>query len=209
MAAHNKTVVAIRPEENEEVQAKDKSESFLAAELKRQRTLQNYSLEQLANLSGVSRSMISKIERGAATPTTTVLSRLAEALGVTFGRLMAETVQREIVVIPAARQPVLRDAETGYTRRCISPVLPGRGVDWLLNTLPPGGSTGEFMPHRRGVEEYLFVLKGRISVGMGAKSVTLEEGDALFFEADVIHTFKNMTNKPCEYFIIIDSAKVR
>ena len=62
-------------------------------------------------------------------PSTVVLSRLAEALGVTFSRLMAPATEREILVIPASRQPILRDEASGYLRRCISPVLPGRGID--------------------------------------------------------------------------------
>lgn len=70
----------------------------LAAELRHQRRRQNFSLEQLASLSGVSRSMISKIERGEAVPSTVVLSRLAEALGVTFAKLMLPAAEREILV---------------------------------------------------------------------------------------------------------------
>ncbi|TNY02653.1 XRE family transcriptional regulator, partial [Escherichia coli] len=67
----------------------------------------------------VSRSMISKIERAEAVPSTTVLSRLAEALDVTFSRLMTPAVEREVLLIPASRQPVLRDEASGFLRRCI------------------------------------------------------------------------------------------
>ena len=73
-------------------------------------------------------------------------------------------------------KPVLRDEELCYLRRCLSPVLPGRGVDWVLNTLPPGSDTGEFTAHRHGVEEYIYVRSGRLGVRIGDKSVTLEAG---------------------------------
>ena len=183
--------------------------AVLAEELKRHRKHRDLSIEQLARLSGVSRSMISKVERCEAVPSTTILSKLAEALGVTFSRLMSAPIDREILVIPAARQPVLRDEESGFVRRCLSPVLPGRGVDWVLNTLPSGCTTGEFTAHRRGVEEYIYVLSGRLEVRIGDKSVMLETGDSLYFEADVQHAFENVGTSSCEYFLIIDSFGFR
>ena len=94
----------------------------LAREVHATRRRRLLSLEQLAAVSGVSRSMISKIERGEAVPSTTVLAKLAEALGVTFARLMSHPVEREVLVIEAARQPVLADAASGLVRRCLEPM---------------------------------------------------------------------------------------
>lgn len=181
----------------------------LAAEVKRHRKDRGLSLEALSTLSGVSRSMISKVERGEAVPSTTVLSRLAEALGVTFSRLMAAPTEREILVIRAANQPILRDEESGFLRRCISPVLPGRGIDWVLNTVPPGGSSGRFVGHRRGVSEYIYVLMGRLEARVGEKAVALEEGDSLYFEADADHSFTNIGAGECRYFLVIDASRLR
>ena len=163
----------------------------------------------LADASGVSRSMISKIERCETVPSTVVLSKLAEALGVTFSKLMATEIEREIVHIPAARQPVLQDAETGFLRRCISPVLPGRGIDWVLNTLPPEAETGNFVAHRRGVEEYIYMLRGRMRVTIGDQRITMNPGDSLYFQADTDHSFFNLGKAQCEYFLVIDTSKVR
>lgn len=181
----------------------------LAAELKHQRRRQSLSLEQLASMSGVSRSMISKIERGEAVPSTVILSRLAESLGVTFAKLMLPAAEREILVIPASVQPVLRDQASGFQRRCLSPVLPGRGIDWVLNTLPPGSATGEFTAHRRGVEEYIYVLRGRLRATIGERMLILSEGDSLYFEADLPHAFSNPDATACEYFLVIDSNRAR
>ena len=181
----------------------------LAEEVRRRRKERGLSLEQLGTLAGVSRSMISKIERAEAVPSTTVLSRLAEALGVTFSRLMTPAGEREVLLIPASRQPVLRDEESGFMRRCLSPVLPGRGIDWVLNTLPPNGSTGEFVAHRRGVSEYIFVLKGRLRATVGERSIVVEEGDSLYFEADAGHAFANLGAEACQYFLVIDASRAR
>lgn len=181
----------------------------LAAEVRRHRKERGYSLETLSSISGISRSMISKVERAEAVPSTTVLSRIAEALGVTFSRLMAPPMEREILVIPAASQPILRDAESGFLRRCISPVLPGRGIDWVLNTIPAGAASGRFVGHRRGVSEYIYVLKGKLKASVGDKSVLLDEGDSLYFEADADHAFANVGKGDCQYFLVIDASRIR
>jgi transcriptional regulator with XRE-family HTH domain len=181
----------------------------LAGEIRRRRKERDLSLEALSALSGVSRSMISKVERGEAVPSTAVLSRLAEALDVTFSRLMSPATDREVLLIPAARQPVLRDEESGFLRRCLSPVLPGRGIDMVLNTLPPGATAGEFVAHRRGVSEYIFVLKGRLRAVIGERSLVVEEGDSLYFEADAGHAFTNLGAEPCQYFLVIDATRLR
>ena len=133
--------------------------------------------------------MISKVERGQSVPSTTLLSRLAEALGATFSELLNVQDEGELLHLPAARQPVFTDPESGFVRRCLSPILPGRGIDWVLNTLPPGGSTGEFAAHRSGTEEYIYVLKGRLIAEVGKQRLELAEGDALFFKAGCPHQF--------------------
>ncbi|MGV7032722.1 helix-turn-helix domain-containing protein [Methylobacterium symbioticum] len=194
----------------DQVEAEARSQiDVLAAEVRSRRKERDLSLEQLATLSGVSRSMISKIERAEAVPSTMVLSRLAEALGVTFSRLMAPATEREVLLIPASRQPVLRDEASGFLRRCISPVLPGRGIDWVLNTLPAGATTGEFVAHRRGVSEYIYVLKGRLRASVGERWFVVEEGDSLYFEADTGHAFTNLGTEDCQYFLVIDASRMR
>ena len=182
--------------------------AVLAKELHVARRKRMLSLEQLAALSGVSRSMISKVERGQAVPSTTVLAKLAEALGVTFAQLMSHPIEREVLVIEAARQPVLADAASGLVRRCLSPVLPGRGIDFLLNTLPPRGSASLFGAHRRGVEQYVYVHQGTLEAGIGNERHVLRTGDSLYFQADATHAFTNIGGEDCVYFLIIDSSRL-
>ncbi len=173
------------------------------------RKTQRLSLEQLAQKAGVSRAMISRIEREEAVPTTTVLAKLAEALGLTFSQLMSRSDEQEILRIPAKSQPVLRDEDSGFVRRCLSPVLPGRGIDFVLNTLPPRATAGDFGAHKRGVEEYIYVQTGRLKAVIGSEVVTLEEGDSLYFQADANHSFINVGACDCVYFLIIDSARLK
>jgi transcriptional regulator with XRE-family HTH domain len=105
--------------------------SVLADEIRHFRKKNHFSLEMLADASGVSRSMISKIERCETVPSTVILSKLAEALGVTFSQLMAPAVEREIVHIWLGAASC--ETMIGFCA-CISPALPGRGIDWVLNT---------------------------------------------------------------------------
>jgi transcriptional regulator with XRE-family HTH domain len=181
----------------------------LGERLRALRKTKGQSLEELSKGSGVSKSMISKIERGQATPSTTVLARIAEALGVTFSELMAAEQDSEILFMPLERQPILADPESGHMRRCLAPILPARGIDWVMNVLPPCASTGAFVPHRRGVEEYLHVLRGRLRATLGGAVYELNEGDALYFQAHIPHEFENCGVAPCTYYLVINSQKIR
>lgn len=167
------------------------------------RKKRDLSLDAIAGLSGVSRAAISKIELGQVTPSTTNLSKIAEALGTSFAELMSPEASGEIVILRAAEQPVMSDADTGFTRRCIAPILPSRGVDWVMNELPPGVSTGGFVPHRIGVEEYIYVLSGALEACLGDDVHGLEEGDALFFQAHKRHEFRATGKTACRYMLII------
>ncbi len=161
------------------------------------------SLDALAAQSGVSRATISKIELDQVTPSTTNLSKIAEALGTSFAELMSPESAGETVILRAEDQPVMSDAKTGFARRCIAPILPSRGIDWVLNELPPGVSTGGFVPHRVGVEEYIYVLSGGLEARLGDDVHILSEGDALFFQAHKRHEFKAAGKGACRYMLII------
>ena len=163
-----------------------------------------WTLENLAERSGVSRAMISKLERGEKNPTLVVAAKLAEGLGVTLSHLVG-VEKREVVVVPRERRMVMRDPETGFERQLLSPSFGGRGIELIRNVVPEGSTSGEFPPHRRGVEEYAVVERGRLRAVLGAEEYLLEEGDALYFEADVSHRFDNVGEGECSYYLVIDS----
>ena len=162
-------------------------------------------MEGLAERSGVSRAMISKLERGENNPTLVVAAKVAEGLGVTLSQLVGVEEKREVVVVPRERRMVMRDPETGFERQLLSPSFGGRGVEFILNVVPEGSTSGEFPPHRRGVEEYVAVEKGRLRAVIGGEEYLLEEGDALYFEADVSHRFDNVGDGECSYYLVIVS----
>ena len=170
--------------------------------LRRERGL---TLDALAGRSGVSRAMISKLERGEKNPTLVVAARVAEGLGVSLSQLVGVDERREVVVVRRERRMVMRDLETGFERQLLSPSFGGRGIEFIRHVVPIGSTSGEFPPHRRGVSEYVVVEMGRLRVLLGSDEYFLERGDALYFEADVTHRFDNAGEEECSYYLVIDS----
>ncbi len=181
------------------------SSGELGERVRKLRRERGMTLEALAGRSGVSRAMISKLERGEKNPTLVVVAKVAEGLGVSLSQVVGIEGRREVVVVPRDRRMVMRDPETGFERQLLSPAFGGRGVEFIRNVVPYGSTSGEFPPHRRGVEEYVAVEKGRLKATLGGEEYTLEEGDALYFEADVSHRLDNAGNGECSYYLVIVS----
>ena len=177
----------------------------LGARVKELRRRRGLTLEDLAERAGVSRAMISKVERGEKNPTLVVAAKVAEGLGVTIAELLGVKERREIVVIPRERRMTMRDPESGFERQLLSPTFGGRGVEFVRNVVPYGSTSGEVPPHRRGVEEYVVVEKGSLRTFVGDEEYLLEPGDALYFEADVSHRFDNAGDGECSYYLVIVS----
>jgi transcriptional regulator with XRE-family HTH domain len=168
-----------------------------------------FTLEAVASRSGVSRATISKVERGDVTPTTAVLGKLAESLDLSISQALGGPLAQRQTRVPAEAQPVFVEPQSGFWRRSLSPLYQGRGVDFVLNGLPSRARTGPFPSHKPGVEEHLYVARGRLVVELDGVPVELKAGDYLFYEADRPHSFVNPDDEPCEYFIVIDSTKLR
>ena len=181
------------------------SSEQLGGRVKELRGRRGLTLEALAERSGVSRAMISKLERGEKNPTLVVAAKLAEGLGVTLSQLVGMEERREVVVVPREGRMVMRDSETGFERQLLSPTFVGRGVEFVRNEIPEGSTSGEFPPHRKGVAEHVVVERGRLRAVLGGEEYLLEEGDAVYFEADVPHRFDNAGEGKCSYYLVINS----
>ena len=149
--------------------------------------------------------MISKVERGEKNPTLVVAAGISEGLGVSISRLMGIEERREVVVVPRNRRMVMRDPETGFERQLLSPTFGNWGVEFVRNVIPESSTSGEFPPHKRGVEEYVVVERGRLAAILDGEKHVLEEGDALYFEADVTHRFDNVGDGECSYYLVISA----
>ncbi|WP_282609065.1 helix-turn-helix domain-containing protein [Pelagibius sp. Alg239-R121] len=181
----------------------------IADSIRRLRSEQGLSLEALAGKAEVSKSMISKIERGETSPTANTLGRLAEALDVSLSQLMGVQEKREVIVMRKSEQPLFKSDDGSFQRRCLSPIFPARGVDFVLNKLAAKSRSELAVGHKQGVDEHLYVAGGRLLVHLGDAAYDLEAGDSLYYHADVAHEFENPGDEETTFFIVIDSSGLR
>ena len=174
------------------------------------RAAQRLSLDALASKSGVSRSMISLIERGESSPTAVVLERLAAGLGITLASLFdapaATTPAHSGPVARRDQQPQWQDPASGYLRRNVSPPGVQHPMQIVEVHLPPGGSvTFENGGRDIRVFQQVWVLEGAIDITLGADCHRLREGDCLAMQLDHPTMFHNPTRKPTRYALVAAS----
>lgn len=162
----------------------------LGTRIRAERRARGLSIERLAELSGISRSMVSEVERGAKTPTVLVLDRLATALGTSIARLLDEPTREVPQVLRHATQRVLRDP-SGWERRVLSPVLAGVEFEFMRTTLGPGVDAGEFAAHAPGSREYVAVESGTLRLTIDGRPQVLRAGDSAYYPGDRRHAFAN------------------
>lgn len=181
----------------------------LGDEIRSRRVGLGLTLDGLATRSGVSRAMLSEIERGAKNPTIRVVAQIAAGLGCTVSALLGEPAPSagEVEVVRAAARRTLLDPGSGVARHALSPAMQRRGLEVLWYDLPPGADTGDFPPHRPGVVEQLTVVRGALDCRVGDRRLSLATGDSLWFRADVRHGFRNPADDPCAYVLLIDGGR--
>jgi transcriptional regulator with XRE-family HTH domain len=182
-------------------------DALLAQRIRRERDARGWSIADLAAASGVSRAMISKVERAEASPTAALLGRLSGALHLTVSALLAraEADAGPARIARLEAQPLWTDPATGYRRRALSP--PGAEPELVEVTLPPGARvpyTAASFAFLRG--QVVWVLDGRLVVEEGTEEARLTEGDCLSFDLETPkgHAFRNPSrSKPCRYVIAL------
>jgi len=167
-----------------------------------EREARNWTLEQLAARSGVSRAMISKIERCEASPTAVILIRLAGAFDLTLGQLLARAEEPRGPLVRAADQSRWRDPATGYIRRQIFE-RPDHPVELVRIELPAGARVGLPASSYARIRQLIWVMKGRLVVEEGAERRELAAGDCLAFGAPADTTFANEAANACTYLVAI------
>lgn len=177
------------------------SDAALAHRIARERSQRGWSLAQLAERSGVSRSMLSKIERQEASPTATVLLRIAAAFGVTLAELLSEpaAVAR---LARAADQPAWIDPASGYRRRQVylSPALP---LELVEVELPPGARVAAPASSYALIRQVLWVLEGGVTILEDELRTELAAGDRLEFGPPSDVVFHNESDKRCRYLVAV------
>ena len=180
--------------------------SRLPARLKDARREKGLSLEAVAKLSGVSRSMVSQIERGESSPTIATLWNLTSALQVDFAGLLDESTKSErIEVIRAEQAPTIDNRGEGCRIRILSPPEEaGRNEVYQLE-LSTGGRL-DSQPHKRGTVEQLTVLSGAVEVTSGEASERLAKGDSARYAADTTHSIRATDGPAVAFLLVFDNG---
>ena len=178
----------------------------IAQRVRELRKARGYTLDALAEASGVSRSMISLVERGQSSPTAAVLDKLAAALGVTLATLFSEE-PRGAAPSPLARhpdQPVWKDPASGYVRRNVSPSGYPSPIELVEVVFPPGQRVAfENVTRDAQTHQQVWVLEGAIELTVGGKTWRLDAGDCLAMLLERHIAYRNPTRKPARYVVAL------
>jgi transcriptional regulator with XRE-family HTH domain len=176
--------------------------------LRGQRRARGWSIDRLAEASGVSRAMISKIERGVSSPTAVVLGRLSSAFELSISELLSGGPAAPVDAGPAGGRvrraqdtPEWRDPDTGYVRRQLS----GRGFPVAVTevVLPPGAR----VPFPAGayafIAQLVWVLSGELTLTDGPATHVLAAGDTFELGEPRPREFGNDTKGNCRYVVVV------
>ena len=151
------------------------------------------SLDELSRMAGVSKSMLSQIERSQANPTVAVVWRLANALGVPLAELLGgapAASEPAMGFVPAHAAPALRSPDGLCELRILGPIELAGQFEWYALTVQPGGAL-ESTPHEDGTREHLTVHSGSLDVSAGEQTQRLKPGETARYAADRPHTIRN------------------
>ena len=179
--------------------------THLANRLRDLRAENGLTLDGLAERTGVSRSMISLIERGESSPTAMVLDKLAAGLGVTLASLFAEKDSAGASPLAhRADQRVWRDPDSGYLRRNLSaPGFPSP-IELVEVVLPVGARVAYDTGHRASVvHQQIWMIEGDIDLTLGDDTYHLGTGDCLSMRLDRPTIFRNHSERPARYLVAL------
>jgi transcriptional regulator with XRE-family HTH domain len=177
-------------------------EARLALRIKSEREAHAWSIADLAERAGVSKAMISKIERGEASPTAALLGRLSGAFGLTLSTLLARAEGVTSRLVRADEQPVWRDPATGFRRTAVSPNALSV-IDLVRCELPPGASIAYPASAFAFIHQQIWILKGTLQFIEGTEVHELRRGDCLQLGSPTDCRFENRQRTGCIYLVVV------
>lgn len=173
----------------------------IAENLKQIRKLRGYSYDQLASLTGVSKGMLSQIEKGESSPTVNTLWKIANGLQVSFSSLVEENKPSVSVIRLHEKSAVMENGEQFQ----VYPYFPfdsSKKFEIYFIEMKPGCiHTSD--RHHGSVEEYVLVCEGEAKVSITEESYLLKKGDSMKFQAAHSHTYANETNQITSFYLLI------
>ncbi|RKD30017.1 helix-turn-helix domain-containing protein [Thermohalobacter berrensis] len=165
------------------------------------RKKKGYSLSELEEISGISKSMLGQIERGESNPTIKTLWKIAKSLNVNFSFFIDEDTSTIGKITPESIVPI-KEKENMYRVYPLVPFNKDKGFEIYMIEIEPGYSykTG---PHNIGVEEYAIVSEGILEVTVDDEKITAKEGEIIYFKADKTHIYCNKSNCMLKAYVLI------
>ncbi|RDV04430.1 helix-turn-helix domain-containing protein [Undibacter mobilis] len=175
----------------------------IGAQVRALRSARGLTLEALADKAGVSRAMLSRIERGESNPTAQLLGRVCAGLDVTLSALFAETERAASPLSRRADQSVWRDPGSGYVRRVVTPPNCGSAADIVDVEFPPGASVTMESSRNPAMDQQIVLLSGRMDITAGDTTHRLEAGDGLYTPLGQPVSFHNPGTKAAHYLVVV------
>lgn len=174
--------------------------------LRRLRVRRGLSLEKLSQISGVSRAMLGQIELGQSAPTVNVLWKIGTALEVPFSALITSRPTAAYHVMRADQAKRLASSDGSFVSRALFPFDEPRRVEFYELRMTPGG-VEKADAHPPGTVENLAVSRGTVEIETGGATHRLQEGDALVFEADSAHVYRNVGSSEAVMYLVMTYAE--
>lgn len=173
---------------------------IIALNLKKLRTERNLSLGQLAAESGISKTMLSDIEKGNSNPTINTIWKIANGLKVPYTKLI-DGVDDETTVIQR-KETIEQTGETkAYRVYCYFTTTPTRNFELFYCELDQN-SSNRSIGHSEKAQEYLYIIKGELVLDTENGEFILHEGDSLAFDSSISHTYLNRQNEMAAFMVI-------
>ncbi|TDQ81401.1 XRE family transcriptional regulator [Dongia mobilis] len=179
----------------------DPLSQLIATRISARRRSLGLSLDELSLRSGVSRAMISRIERGEVHASAVILDNLCAGLGLSLSGLFAR--DNATPLLRAADQPVWQDPATGYLRREVAPAGTGSPVRIVEIDFPAGAEVRFEKSRHRIIEQHVWMLQGEIEIEMAGETFSLKSGDCLHMRLGEGNSFRNLSGKKARYAVIL------
>jgi transcriptional regulator with XRE-family HTH domain len=175
----------------------------IAQRLARLRADRGWSLDQLAEHTGISRATLSRIERSELSPTAAMLGALCSAYGWTLSRLMANAEARPPQLVRAAEQADWTDPESHYRRRIVSPPSPDLGGELVEVHVPAGATVSFEAAPIQGLEHHLWMIAGAMTIDVDGATFDLRAHDCLRYVLTGPSRFRNTGKRAARYLVAI------
>ncbi|NQD88020.1 helix-turn-helix transcriptional regulator [Paenarthrobacter sp. CM16] len=176
--------------------------SAIGARVKQERLSRRMTLDQLAEVAGVSRRMLINVEQATMNPSVGTLLRISDALGVGLPDLVQSPEPKAVQVTRKGEGAVLWSSEAGGRGVLVGGTEPPEVVelwDWILGP----GDQHSSEAHTPGTKELLQVQQGTVTVGVAEQIFVLDVGDSVTFPGDLAHSYSNSTSEPARFSLAV------